>query len=73
MSNYTDENPPRCYLSMGTNDGRQQWTVIYQGMPICNYKPTRAEAEAAARQMKVKPAAIWHAGAFQPLTEEPRA
>ena len=44
MNDYTDENPPRCYLSVGTNDGRQQWTVIYQGLPLCAYKATLAEA-----------------------------
>lgn len=71
MTKYTDENPPRCYLSVGTNDGRQQWTVIYQGLPLCAYKATRAAAEIAARQMKVSPAAIWNAdaGKFQPMTE----
>jgi len=69
--NYTAEKPPRCYLSVGTNDGRQQWTVIYQGMPLCAYKATRAEVEAAAHQMKVSPAAIWNAnaGQFQSITE----
>ena len=70
---YTAENPPQCYFSFGIDEGIGYWCVYWQGQPICNYKRTRAEAEAAARQMKVKPAAIWHAGAFQPLTEEPTA
>lgn len=62
---HTADNPPRCYLS--TSQGR--WTVVYQGMPLCADKQTRAEAEAAARQMKAAPAAIWNGdtGQFQPL------
>ena len=69
---WTDKNPPKVYLSYGINDeNRETWMLIYQGVPLCNYKFTRAEAEAAARQMKVSPEAIWDsvAGQFQPLTE----
>lgn len=69
---WTDENQPKCYLSFGIDDGRETWAVIYQGLPMCTYKPTRAEAETAALHMKVSPLAIWNsvAGQFQPLTEK---
>ena len=55
MQTYTPENPPACYLS--TSEGL--WRLIYQGMPLCADTPERARAEACARQMKVKPAALW--------------
>jgi hypothetical protein len=40
----------QAYLSYSSN----KWRVIYQGLPLCADKATRAEAEAAAAQMKVK-------------------
>ncbi len=61
---------PRVYLTYRLDDnGRARWSVIYQGMPICAEKDTRAEAEKAAEQMKIKPAAVWvsHLGLFQSL------
>lgn len=40
----------QAYLSYSNN----KWRVIYQGLPLCADKATRTEAEAAAKQMKVK-------------------
>jgi hypothetical protein len=40
----------QAYLSYSSN----KWRVIYQGMPLCTDMATRAEAEVAAAQMKVK-------------------
>lgn len=61
---------PQIYLVYVLGDnGRARWSAVYQGMPICAEKDTRAEAENAAEQMKIKPAAIWvsHLGLFQSL------
>jgi hypothetical protein len=61
MANY-----PRTYLSK--SDGR--YTVIHNGMPICDYKATREEALRAATQMRVKASdsLYWHgdSGKFLP-------
>ena len=59
-------NTPSCYLSR-TPSG---WSLIYQESPLCDYKKTRAEAEAVARQFKVQPSPhFWNgsAGQFEPL------
>jgi len=45
-----DKNP-EVYLS-GNGD---RWTVINQGMPICDYKKTPAEALAVAKMYKLQP------------------
>jgi len=42
---------PNCYLS--TSSGK--WRVIVRGSPICADKGTKAEALAAAAQMRVQP------------------
>jgi hypothetical protein len=47
---------PRCYF---TTDGAI-WAVIYQGMPICNNKATREEAQKVADQMRLTPDANHH-------------
>jgi hypothetical protein len=40
----------QAYLSYSS----EKWRVIYHGMPLCADKATRAEAEAAAAQVKAK-------------------
>lgn len=64
---YTEEKQPECYLS--TSGG--MWRLIYQGMPICADTPDRTRAESCARQMKVKPAAVWNGdkGQFENIGE----
>lgn len=58
-----------CYLTRYHSNGKTTWAVIYNALPICNDKATRAEAEAAAAQMNVSPSAIWdgNVGGFFPL------
>ena len=62
---------PRCYLSTS----RGLWRVICQEQPICNDKPTAADAIAAAKQLKVTadPDFFWHGenGQFEPITRPP--
>ena len=54
-----DIAPPRCYLSK--SEGK--YRVIVQGQPICNDKATKAEALAAARDMKVQCSVLaWDGG-----------
>jgi len=45
------DKDPEVFLS-GHGD---QWTVINQGMPICDYKKTPEEALAVASQFKLQP------------------
>lgn len=59
---------PKCYLS--TSGGR--WRVISGGLQVCADKPSRDEAMAAARGMRLTPAAVWDgdAGAFKDIESE---
>ena len=60
---------PKCYLS--TSDGR--WRVISGGLQVCADKPSRDEAMATARALKLTPTALWDgdAGVFKEIDAEP--
>lgn len=62
-------NTHTCYLTRYNSRDAIVWSVIVNALPICADKVTRAEAEAAAVQMNVKPTAIWDGGTgkFYPL------
>ena len=49
------------YIYLSTSAG--MWRLIYGGQQLCADTPDRERVEACARQMKVKPTAIWNGDA----------